>query len=275
VAVAFDAVGPGSTGQFSATSPVSWTHTPAGTPTAALAACAVGSSAGTMAPLTGTATYGGTAMTSLGRVSSGGGSTAFGYIELFALAAPLSGARTVSITPSFTGGTLTGLIGGSLTYTGTGSTSAQAFGTAVTASSSGNQTSGSAGVTGAGASNRVAGFACCGSGGLAVTGGTSRYLVNHDTSSGAGATLGADITSAAGAVNVTWTQTSDTWAAVAVEILGQLTVAGLASGAAAALFPATIPAAGYSGPNYPVLAADLGGGAAGLWKNPFLAEGAP
>lgn len=48
----------------------------------------------------------------------------------------------------------------------------------------------------------------------------------------------------------------------------------LASGAGHALNATTIPANTVSGPNYPAMAADLGGGA-GAWSNPYLAEGPP
>jgi hypothetical protein len=139
-----------------------------------------------------------------------------GYIEVFGLASPASGAQTVAYTSGYSGSP-NGLIGGSLAYTGTGTTTATAFGTPAT--TFGQNTSGSVSVTGASASNRVAGFFCDGTGSQAVTAGTQRYLHNLNTNSGAGNSFGADIVSAAGTVTISGSWTNDWWGAVGVEVL--------------------------------------------------------
>ena len=252
MAVAFDAVGPGATGQTSASSPISWTHTPAGTPTVVLVAVNVAMTGAGTAPNAGTATYGGTPMTSLGQAQSNSVWT-YGYIEVFALANPGAGAKAVSVTPSPNAGTVTGYVGGSITWTGTGTTAVTAYG-AAKLTNQGNAGTATATHAGTSTDNRVAVFAGDGSGGETVTAGTQRWKQNYlvgNTSTGC--SLGIDIASAAGTVTVTWTQTADYYGAITVELL-----------AAAA--------GSESGPNYAGTGTDLGGGS-GTWANPGYAAG--
>jgi hypothetical protein len=247
MAVAFDAAGPSSAGKNQTTAvPITWTHTPAGTPSIVFAACATTLSGGT-APSAGTATYGGQAMTSLGQAQSGGVWT-YGYIEAFVKVGPLSGAQTVSITPAYAG-TYNGCEGGSVSYTG-----ANADGTPATATSSGAATSGTAGVTGTSTSNVVVAFMTNGSGGQSITAGTSRFSNSGNVGTdAAGACFCADITSAAGSVSVAWTQTSDYWGAIVVEVQ----VGGTSTSPAWAASYDTTAVAGT-----------------GSWTNPANAEGA-
>jgi hypothetical protein len=244
-------------------------------PTAVLVGIALGNNTSD-AGFTVTATYGGTAMTSLAKVHANNGVN--GFIQVFGLAGPLSGPQAVAA--SVAGGTPGSLCGGSLAYLGTGLTGATAFGTPGTAFSSGNAATGSVGITGTGASNMVAAFAADGSGGESVTSGGLRYLNDQTSSAGGGAgnTFAADKVSAgSGTVSVTWSQTSDWWGAAAVELLfaaGTSVTPSAATGAGGAPGATTIPGTFSSGPNYPAVATDLGGGT-GFWQNPFLAQGPP
>lgn len=276
MAVAFDAVGPSAAGAGNTGSTtLSWTHTPSGTPTAVLAGVSVGTN-GSDAALVATATYGGTSMPSLSKVHAGtGGTGTSGFIQLFGLAGPASGAKTVAV--SVSGGTPGSLAGGSLSYTGTGVTAGSAFG-AIGISYSSFTTTGTVTLTGTSTSSRVAGFIGDGSGGETITTGTSRYKIDETTSLGGacGCTIAGDIASLVGTVTIGWSQTSDWYGATCVELLvpGGSPLVNVASGTGAALTAATIPLTVASGPNYPLVAADLGGGS-GVWSNAFLAEGPP
>lgn len=108
--VLLDAVGPSSTGTSATGTSLSWSHT-------------VGSSSGrvlfaavscTRSPdsVTLSATYNSVAMTSLGKTHVNNSSA--GFVELFYLLGPVSGAHTVAITAS----TSSTLVGGSVSYSG-------------------------------------------------------------------------------------------------------------------------------------------------------------
>lgn len=109
MSVAFDAVGPNSSGAHAmSVSSVSWTHTPSGTPTAV----AVGAT--NNSGKTATSTYGGTS-TSGGGTANQGSSIAV----LKGLANPASGAQTVAVTFS---ASVTDGYCGSITVTGSDTT---------------------------------------------------------------------------------------------------------------------------------------------------------
>src|SRR6516164_3443608 len=91
MAVAFDAVGPGASG--SAVSSLTWTHTPAGTPTAV--GVWTGGYGATV--ITGI-TYGGTSMTA-GTLYTPSGSSGPQTVS-YGLAGPASGAQTVVVSAS-------------------------------------------------------------------------------------------------------------------------------------------------------------------------------
>ena len=115
--VAFDAVGPSSSGQnSSASTTCSWTHT-VGTGPALVVAC-VQCDAASDGGVTLTATCGGTSMTSLGRVETTL-STGNGFLQVYWLAGVSAGAKTVTATAA--GGTPHDMSGGSVSFTGTGS----------------------------------------------------------------------------------------------------------------------------------------------------------
>lgn len=216
MAVALDTVSPSSSGQttFSGSNGATWTHTPSGAPTAVLVAMTAGAS---QASSNGTCTYNGVSMTHLGLVNVDAidGTDNAGYLELFGLANPPSGAQTVL----FTGGppALVSILGVSLGYTGTGTTAGTAFGTPGT--SGGNGSSGAVSVTGVSSSNRV--FAAFGSGtsNTSFSPGTQRYFNNINSFTGCGNGMGGDTASSAGTVTVTGLWSGDFWAAIAVELL--------------------------------------------------------
>jgi hypothetical protein len=245
VAVAFDAAGPSSSGKTGTTSPTTWSHTCTGSNLflAVFLSCDNRPSTDTV-----TATYAGTPMTEIGRRASGGGTV--GFVVAFGLAAPASGANTVSVTTGSGGSALR--TGGSLSFTGADQSTG--FANAATADSAGaNQTSGSVAVTGTTSGNIVACGATSGSGGsggMAASGAATRqYATNHGAAAGAACdTIGETATSGGGTVTMSWTQFSDFWGGVAFEVLAA--------------------AAGTdSGPNSPSTGTDLGGGT-GTWTSP-------
>ena len=112
--VTVDAVGPGATGAaVSGGSALSWTHTISATGSNRLLTVAVAVGKDPDAGLSLTATYNGVAMTSAGLVHSNNRNT--GFVQMFYLKAPASGAHTVQVTVS--GGTAD-LEGGSVSFIG-------------------------------------------------------------------------------------------------------------------------------------------------------------
>src|SRR5215218_1188399 len=109
--VLFDAVGPSSAGQGQAggASPLTWSHTCAGTNRVLLVGVVLAST--NDAAINTTVTYNGVAMTSVaGEVHTNAGTA--GYAELFYLVAPATGTNTVSV--AITGATVEGLECGSV-----------------------------------------------------------------------------------------------------------------------------------------------------------------
>lgn len=212
MSVAFDAVGPSSAGTSTVTTgatSLSWTHTAGGSANAVLVGVAVGTN-GVNDTMTAAVTFGGTAMTSLGKVHAN--SQTFGYIELFGLLNPAIGAQTVAVTLS-TGVNVLSIVGGSVSVTG-----AASFKAAVTAV--GASTTPSVAVTGTASGNLVVDAVAAGS---AVTSATSpstnRWLNNASTSSGAGNAAQSSSPGTGGSVTMAYTVTSDWWGIVAVEVV--------------------------------------------------------
>lgn len=232
--VAFDSVGPGSAGATATSSPLSWTHTPVGAPSAVLVGVATGfGTQGTDA--VGACSYGGAVMTPLAFLYIFNGGFG-GYLELFGLASPAAGPQTVDYVPDTTSAILT-LIGGSLAYTGTAAVTAAAFGTPAPTVTPAFAGTGSAPVAGTSAANMAAAIFASGGGGQAITAGTLRYLNNLSSAPRAGNSMGADTPSAAGTVTISGSWTSSFWGAVAVEILAGSAPAAPAGLLAAASMP--------------------------------------
>jgi hypothetical protein len=218
VAVAFDAVGPGSVGaSITGSTTLSWTHTGVGS---ALAYVAGGGCAADAA--TTTLTVGGTSATSLGKVHNGGGTA--GFTEMFGVANIGSGGQTVVWTSSIS----TDLEAGSTSFTGAGTTFGTAFANQATHASSGNATSDSVTITGTTAGNRVSGVGSSGFDASSFTA-SQRWLKNLNQLSAAGNAAGGD-TAAGGSVVLTLTIGSS-------DFIGVAGVEVVAGGAAEASFP--------------------------------------
>lgn len=213
MAVTFDALGPSSSGAQSSASPLTWSHTCGALATVLLVGIAVDPT-GTDGSMAATATYNGVAMTSLKRWESGGSSKDVGWVQVFYLESPPTGTAytvSVSVTPSASYDIISG---GSLSFAGSASLS-----TATTADSAGaNVSSGTISVPTTAAANMVAVFACDGSDTLAFTAGTSRLVTTGSGDGAAGAVAGATIAATGSNVTVSWTQASDMYAAIGVEI---------------------------------------------------------
>jgi hypothetical protein len=210
--VAFDAVGPSSAGQgTAAVTSITWSHTCAGSNRYVIVGASCSADAATL-----TATYGGVAMTPLGLVHSGGLTS--GFIRLFGLVAPATGAATVIVTSSVSGD----LSGGSISFTGVDQTTP--VGTAVTATSV--TTSVSAAVPGTIAGNMVAATAVYGAGIAVTPTQTSRYSKILNGNTAAGSNSGSTATSTGGTVTMGYSATNaDDWGIIAVEVKAVAVVA--------------------------------------------------
>jgi hypothetical protein len=216
MAVAFDAVGPSSSGKTVAagfTSPQTWSHTCTGSQLALFVAVAVGTKApGTDADavITGV-TYAGVAMTFIGRRHSNDQTA--GYIELWVLVNPATGANTVSVSITGTFANTT-IEAGSTSFTGVDqSVPYNGF-----TSSVGNDTTPTISITSKAGDIALDVVA----GGTGLTGfgvnQTNRWLANQNTLSGAG---NAAQSTSVGATSVSATYTmsaGDWWAMLGVNV---------------------------------------------------------
>lgn len=215
MAVAFDAVGPSSSGAKSTGSAtLSYTHTNVASGVALWVAAAVGipNDAGVSATAKLDPSGANTTIPTLGSAIHSGGGTA-GFVQLFGLPNVSSGAHTVAITVA--GGTPDSINGGSISYTGAHTTTA--FGTQQSFTQQGTSAPGIT-FTGSTSGNRVAAGLAFGASITSVTAGTSRWISNDNINSAAGNGAGADI-AAGGSVTITWSAASDWCGVAAVEIL--------------------------------------------------------
>lgn len=198
MAVAFDAA---SVAQNGTTSPFTWSHTATGSNLIVFVALATGTDAATLA-----VTYGGTSMTSISKIHSNNSNV--GFVQLFGLKAPASGASTVSV--SGNAGNNTG--GFSISFNGADQTT----GWQNTATAFGSSTTPATTVTSA-TGNMVLSTVCNGSS-ITSANQTSRGINNHDGASGAGNN---GISTAAGAASVAmgWVALSDFWAIIGVDVI--------------------------------------------------------
>lgn len=220
MAVTFDAVGTPASQIGQTTSPITWTHTCGAGATELLVAVSVNS--GGDSGLTATATYNSVSMTSVLRWQSGGATQSVGFLQVFSLPSPPTGsAYTVSVTVSGSG--LTYLNGGSLSFLGSATIGSAVHNdsnsTSVTTATTGN-------VATTSVSNIVAAFMCDGSLGITSTAGTSRWIDTSGSGSGAAqGCAGATIAGTGGNVVVTWTQASDYFATIAIEVQAPSSIA--------------------------------------------------
>lgn len=212
--VAFDAVGPGSSGTQSATSPLTWSHTCGASANKLLVGISV-DAASNDSGITAAVTYNGVSMSSVRRWESGGSGHTVGFVQVFSLDNPPTGsALTVSVT--LTGSGFDGITGGSISLTGAGTN-----GSAVTADSAGaSATSGTISVPTTSSSSLVVVFVTNGSDTTAFTAGTSRFVNNTGIgfSGGASFSAGATAPGTGSNVSVSWTQGADFYAAVGLEV---------------------------------------------------------
>jgi hypothetical protein len=207
MAVAFDAVGPSSAGQSGTlTASITWSHTCAGANRYAVVCASFGTS-GSDAGITLSATFGGTSMASLGVVHSNNGTS--GFVQLFGLVNPATGANTVVVTAS--SGT-NDIVGGSISFTGVHQTTP--VGTAVT--NFGAATPATVAVTGTTAGNMVVDAVCNGNN-ITSSNQTQRWLKNAFTTTAAGCAAGSTA-AAGGTVTMSYAVTADWYGIVGVEV---------------------------------------------------------
>lgn len=220
MAVAYDTSGGGSGSSSSTT--YTYTHTLGAISNGAvLAGFAVDAATDTM---TLTVTFGGTPMTSLGKVHCNNQTA--GYVQVFGLATgAATGAQTVTVTASAAPADLNG---GSLSFSGVNQVTP--FAAAVT--NFGNGAAPSAVTAGSTSGGMVAGFAANGSPITSATSpATSRFIDNFAAVDAGGHSAAATSPSTGSNVTMAWTVTSDWWAAIAVELISSNSaLAGLATG---------------------------------------------
>lgn len=216
MAVAFDAVGPSSAGASSTGSvTLSWTHTNVAAGVALFVAVAVGipDDTGVSVSVKLDPVGENTSFTSLGAIVHPFDLTG-GFIGLFGLPDVSSGAHTITATAA--GGTPNAMEGGSLSYTGADTTSLPF---SAQQSAVGNTASPSLAFTASTAGNMVAGAVASGVSITGITTGTSRWIKNVNTATGAGNEAGADTPGTGGSVVLTWASNNDIWAVAAVQVL--------------------------------------------------------
>lgn len=211
--VAFDAVGPSSSGQTGTTSTISWTHTAVASGVALIVGLGYGHATGTDGTLA--VTCDGTAMTLLAKIDNDNqtGASSGGLTALYGIANRASGAHAIAVTITGGPGSNT-LEAGSASYSGADTSSP--FGTAVTAF--GNTAAPAVTVTGTAASSMVAGVASLGTGNL-TNPATSRWTANFSNSNTAG-NAGQSDKAGGGSLTFTWSGSggADFWGAIGVEI---------------------------------------------------------
>lgn len=208
MALAFDAVGPtssGKTASFSAST--SWSHTTGAGSGRLLFVSATFNSA----PTSCTATYNGTSMTVIG--SQNGNNQGFnGSVWLFGMIAPASGTNTIVVTPSNT----SDITAGSVSFSGGDQTTGWQTLTKAFGSSSGTGV-----LTGSitvGTGNGILGVGTAGQL-LTLHAGTNAWNANLNTGQTAGQGAGA-YTIASGSQSVNWSlATSSVWAWMGIEVI--------------------------------------------------------
>jgi hypothetical protein len=285
--VAFDAVGPSSSGSYTASvatgASATWTHVLGASANAITVSVAVGNSS--TATTTIVVKVGSTTMTALGKALSDN-TTNSGYVQLFGLISPPTGSQTITVTLT---GTTSSIAGGSVSFTGAGS-----FGTAAT--NYGYTAAPTVSITPTASGNMITAGWCSGSTGTitAGTGDTLRWSHSGNNNSGAG-NGGQETYPTVGtaAVNMTAAVPKDYWGIVAAEVqagststtyTGAVALAGTSSLLAVPPAPilewkedssqADVVAAGYENDSYNRETAAGSDGASGLaW--PILLTAAP
>lgn len=215
MAVAFDAVGPSSAGATRAASTSSpaaqtWSHTCTGTELFLVIMAAYGAQTNDGTASTPTVTYNGVAATQIGtRKHNNNGSN--GFVELWGLVAPATGANTVSVSYPFTSDNIS-LSLGSVSFTGVDQTTPVAH----TNTAAGASATPSCAVTSA-TDNMTVAVLGCGNSVNSATAGTSRWIRNTDGNSAGGNGAGSTGVGAA-SVTHTWSINDDWWGVIAADI---------------------------------------------------------
>lgn len=202
MAVAFDAVSPTSSGASAAATNVSWTHTCTGSNLVLYVGVAVGISPDT--GVTSTATYNSVSMTSIAKIHSDNATA--GYIELFRLINPPTGAHSVFVGVSSS----SNILAGGVSVTGADQTTPEASVNSVAGvGTSAGQTVSS--TTGNLVMDLIGSAAI-----LSFSVATNRWLNNHDTTTSVG---NARMATQAGGSSVIMAEvTSGNWASIAIDI---------------------------------------------------------
>ena len=208
MAVTFDAVGPNSAGTSATGTSLSWSHTCTGSNRLLVVGVAVGTVTSDASLVT-TVTYNGVSMTSASKVHSNGSSN--GYIQMFYLIAPATGANTVAVTNNSSAD----LAGGSVSFAGVN----QSTPTSGLATNVGNGTSGSVSVS-TNVGDMVIDALCNGSGFASGTSlQTTRWLINANSNSAAGNGASSTAAGAAGSVTMGYTNFNlDWWGLIGINI---------------------------------------------------------
>lgn len=205
-------------------SSLSWSHTCTGSSLVLIVDVLSGNGSTSASSVT----YGGTAMTSIGKVFANNGST--GFIERYRLLGPSAGAATVQVT---FGATQDVLVGASVSFAGASQTSGDYSGTTVTAFGD-SATSSVATTTPPASTSQVIAATCCGSPVL-TSAQTQRWLISASSSFSAGCGAGETTTGTGSNVTMSFGVTSDFWGIIATEVR---TATQTAVSAAPLAFPA-------------------------------------
>lgn len=232
MAVAFDAVGPdanGATTDHAAAptpNPLTWSHTCTGSDRYLEVDIVVGSDLTGAATTIDAVTYNGVAMTLVTNSQQTSNDTTGGYVVKYGLVAPATGANTVSVAFTVTGGNNADIKAGSKSYTGVDQTTpweavTKAFGDSTTPS-----------VNVASAVGDMVSDAVVSASAIASSGQTLRWNRDLNTSSAGG--NGAGATAAGGAsVTMSYAIPSDWWGIVGYNIRAS---AGGGGGGSAPMF---------------------------------------
>lgn len=206
MAVAFDALGPGSSGSATGNvTSINWNHT-CGSGSNRLLVVGVGMG-GANPGVSISVTYGSSTLTSAGQVSSD--NQADGFVQLFYLTAPASGTNTITVTN--TGGQSRDLLGGSLTFTGVDQTTPIAN----TTTNFGADTNPTVTVTSA-SGNMVVDAVVCGSP-LLSSNQTLQWMNNLNGNTAAG-NAAQSTASGASSVTMSYSSNNDWWGIIATSI---------------------------------------------------------
>lgn len=211
-AVTVDAVGPSSAGAkvalASGNQVITWSHTCSGTNRLLVVGYGLGTSSD--AGLTVAATYNAISMTATTLVHTNNGTS--GFVQMFYLINPPTGANTVSLTASGPG--TFAIEGGSISFDGADQTTGirnfnSAFGSSTTPSATITSTAG----------NMVVAIVTNGNT-IASSSQTSQYIANNTGGATGGGCCNAGATAAgSSSVNMSWTVSSDDWAVVGMDII--------------------------------------------------------